>query len=156
MRAVSWSISLIGLLLLRCDTLHKAVAQRDSLVEHEAFAGPAAFCFGNGFEIFQDASLEVINLLEATRQHEGTGFLAPNAAGAEHRHLLVRRRIELVGDEVPELAEPFDCRIDGSLESPDLNREPIAGVDDDETGGVEQRVPVARLHISAHLPGRIG
>src|SRR3954447_16917433 len=111
MRAVSRSISLIGLLLLRCDTLHKAVAQRYPLVEHEALAGPAAFGFRNSFEIFQDASLEVINLLEATRQHERAGFFAPNAAGAEHRHLLVHRRIELLGHEVPELAKPPDRRI---------------------------------------------
>ena len=130
--------------------------KRDSLVEHEAFAGPAALCCRNGFQIFQDAALEVIDLLEAMRQHEGAGLLAPDAAGAEHRHLLVRRGIELAGDEVPEIAE---ARCAGSTAP---SKVPISTSNwlrvsmHDQTGRFEKRVPVLRRHIGADLPGRIG
>ena len=42
----------------------KAVDNGDTLVEHEAGAFPQAFFFRHLFQIFQDAALEVIDLVE--------------------------------------------------------------------------------------------
>src|SRR5437868_2678801 len=60
--------------------LGQSVAERNALVEHETFAAPKALRLGNLFQIFQDAALEVIDLLEALRQQVGTGLFAADAA----------------------------------------------------------------------------
>ena len=66
----------------------KAVAHRHPLIEDEAFAPPQAFIFRHLFEIFQNAALEVINLVDPLGPQEAGRFLAANAPGAEHRDLL--------------------------------------------------------------------
>ena len=71
------------------------MADRDALVEDEAFAGKAALLGGDGFEIFENAALEVEHLLEALAQQIGRGLFAAYAAGAEHGDLLVAGRIEV-------------------------------------------------------------
>src|ERR1700738_390990 len=65
--------------------LAQTVTERDTFVEHETFAAPAARLFRHVFEIFQDAALEVIDLAKPAGQQIGAGLLASDAAGAEHR-----------------------------------------------------------------------
>src|SRR5690606_28158817 len=67
---------------------HQAVADGDALVEHETFALPAIFLDRHGFQVFQDAALEVIHLIEPARAQQRGGLFTPDAAGAEHCHLL--------------------------------------------------------------------
>ena len=50
------------------------MAQRHALIEHEAFAAPAAFGLGNAFDVFQNAALEVVDLGETARQQIGAGL----------------------------------------------------------------------------------
>src|SRR5258708_12610306 len=103
MRSLSVLASLIGSIFF--IPLAQAVAKRDALVEHKAFAAPAAFAFRYGFQIFQNAALEVIDLGKATREQMRAGLFAADAAGAEHRDLLVLVRIERARGKVLELTK---------------------------------------------------
>src|SRR5580700_7693484 len=116
MRSLS-SFSLIGSAFL--DAFTQAMAEGDTLVEHEAFAAPAALRLGDLFQIFQDAALEVIDLGKALRQQQRARLFAADAAGAEHRDLRVRCRIKLLRDEALELTEAGNFGIERALERPD-------------------------------------
>src|SRR5689334_13571129 len=93
----------------------QAMAQRNALVEHKAFAAPAALRLRYHFQIFQDAALEVIDLGKAAREQMRARLLAADAAGAEHRDPAVLGRIEPVGSKILELAEALDIRVDRAL-----------------------------------------
>src|SRR5277367_4949134 len=114
MRSLSCITSLMGFRVLW--TLSQAVAERDPFVEHEALAAPAALCFRNFFQIFQDAALEVIDLGEAASEQMCTGFFAADAAGAKHGDPAVLGGIEAVGGKFLELAEARDPGIERALE----------------------------------------
>ena len=43
------------------------VAKADALIENEAFTLPKAVGFGHVFQIFQDAALQVIDILDPLR-----------------------------------------------------------------------------------------
>ena len=73
--------------------------QPHPLVEHETLSPEVGIT--DCFEIFQDASLQLIDFPEALLKQQRGGFLAADAAGAEHyqrfipglrRHLLNRFR----------------------------------------------------------------
>ena len=55
------------------------VADRDAVVEDEAFAVPAALLGGDLFEVFQDAALEVENFRDALAQEIARRFFAADA-----------------------------------------------------------------------------
>src|SRR3569623_3302294 len=93
----------------------QAVAERDALVEYDTIAFPAALLLRNGFEIFQDAALEVKDVLEAARQQIGTRYFTADAAGTEHSNLGVARGIECAVSKVLELTEALDVGIDRAL-----------------------------------------
>src|SRR3569623_419947 len=112
----------------------QAVAERDALVEHETIAFPAALLLRNGFEIFQDAALEVEDVLESARQHIGARLFAADAAGAEHRDLGVARGIERAIGELLELAEALDAGIDRALEGAYFYFEIVAGGEQHHAG----------------------
>ena len=65
----------------------------DAIVEYEAFAFPLAVGGGNFCEVFEDAALEVINVLKALGEEVGGGFFAADATRAEESNLLVLVRI---------------------------------------------------------------
>jgi len=65
------------------------VLNAHSPVEHEAGAIPKAFLRRHFLEIFQDASLQVVNLVIPLPKQEIGGFFAADTAGAEHRDALV-------------------------------------------------------------------
>src|SRR5690348_9958274 len=83
----------------------QAMAERHALVEHEAFAAPAALRLRHLFEIFQDPALEVVDLGKAASQQMCARLLAADAACAEHRDTPVFCRIEFLGGKILELAE---------------------------------------------------
>jgi hypothetical protein len=43
----------------------QTMAERDSFIEHKAFAAPAALFLGHAFQVSQDAALEVIDLAKS-------------------------------------------------------------------------------------------
>src|ERR1700743_2545837 len=132
------------------------MAERDTLVEHETFAAPAALCLGHLFKIFKDAALEVVDVGKALREQIGTRLLAANAAGAEHRDSVMLRRIELLRDKILELPETRNAGIDRVGEGAYRHHERVSGVDQERIRRCDQRVPVRRLDIDSTLPRRIG
>src|SRR5262245_10631995 len=92
------------------------MTERHALVEYKALAAPAALCLGHVFQVFQDAALEVIDVGEAAREQVRAGLFAANAAGAEHRDLAMRLRIEMACGKILELAEARDLRIERAFE----------------------------------------
>src|SRR5437879_8246239 len=127
------------------------MAERDALVEHEALAAPAALRLRYFFQIFQDATLEVIDLGKAAREQMRARLLAADAAGAEHRDLAVLRRIELLRGKILELAKAPDSGIDRALERSHRHLEGVAGVEQQRVGCCDQRVPLGGVDVSADL-----
>src|ERR1700722_8730462 len=105
------------------------MAERDAVIEHETFAAPATLGFRYAFQIFQYAALEMIDFGKAACEQIGAGFLAANAAGAEHRHLAMPGRIEVTRREILELAEAVDAGIDRAREGAHRDLEGVAGID---------------------------
>src|SRR3954451_25267492 len=69
--------------------LLQTMAERDTLIEHEAFAAPATLSLRHLFQILENAALEMIDLGKAACEHMRARFLAADAAGAEHRDFAV-------------------------------------------------------------------
>ena len=77
--------------------------EADALVEDKTFAvvmRAAAF-----LEIFQDAAVELENLLEAFAFHEGPRFFAADAAGAKHDDGLLLQLRRQFADGLGKIAE---------------------------------------------------
>ena len=128
---------------------------RDALIEHEALAVEAALGFGDRFEIFEDAALEVEHLLEPLLEHIGRGLLAANAAGAEHRDLRMLGRIE-PRHVILELGKALRLGIAGIAERAELHLVVVAGIDQRHVVAADQPVPVAGLDIGAAELARVG
>src|SRR4051812_9507126 len=107
MRSLSAFTSFIAVVFH--SALPQSVAECDPLVEHKTLAAPAAFRFRHAFQIFQDSALEVIDFRKAARQQVGAGLFAADAARAEHRDLTMPGGIEMVRDEILELAKALDA-----------------------------------------------
>src|SRR3954471_19754154 len=135
--------------------LLQTMAERDALVEHEAFAAPAALGLRHLFQIFENAALEVIDLGKAAREQMRARLLAANAAGAEHRDFAVFGGIELLSRKILELAKTPDARIERAVERPHRHLEGVPGVEHQRIGRRDERVPFARIDIGADLPRRI-
>src|SRR4029077_18317295 len=91
MRSTSVLESLIA--MLSCRALAQSMAERDAFVEDKTFAAPAALVFGHGFQIFQNAALQLIDLGKAARQQIACRLFEGDPAGAEHRDLPMLGRI---------------------------------------------------------------
>src|SRR6266702_5851514 len=154
MRSLSDLISFVTAVPL--IPLAQTVAERDALVEHEAFAAPAALRLRHFFQILQNAALEVIDLGKAAREQMRARLLAANAAGAEHRDAPVLGGIEPLGGKILELAKALDFGVDRALERAHGDLEGVAGVEHQRVGRRDQRVPFGGLDVSADLAGRIG
>ncbi|CRR59298.1 hypothetical protein PAERUG_E16_London_17_VIM_2_04_14_06005 [Pseudomonas aeruginosa] len=135
--------------------LAKIVAHGHAVVEYEAVAAPQALFLRHLFEVLEDAALEVEDLLETGAEHVAGSLLAADAAGAEHRHLLVPRRVVVGLDVLGELAERPGLRIDRALEGADRHLVVVAGIDQQDFRIADQGIPVLRLDILADLLVRI-
>ena len=83
----------------------------NTLVKHKTIAVPVRT--SNLLKITEDASFELLDVGEAGFDHDGTGFLAANAAGTKHNDGLVfhgvRKRLNRFGEGT----EGSDVKIDG-------------------------------------------
>src|ERR1700760_450646 len=141
-RSLSCSVLSICRLLA---ALAQAVAERDAFIEHEARAVPTAVGFRDFLEISEDAALEVIDLGKAAREQVRARLLAADAAGAEHRDPAMPGRIEPPRGELLELAEARDAGIEGALETAQRHLEGVAGIEQQNVGGGDQRIPLRRI-----------
>src|ERR1700678_3117487 len=99
------------------------MTKRDAVVEHKTFAVPAALRFRHGFQIVQDAALELIDPVETARQQIGAGLFAADAAGAVHRHVRMFVGIEMARDKILELPKACDAGIERPCKAADRNLE---------------------------------
>src|SRR5258708_34601159 len=143
MRSLSVLASLIA--SLSRLALPQSMTERDAVVEHKAFAAPAALRFRHPFQIFQDSALEVIDLAKAASEQIGAGLLAADAAGAEHRDPAMPGRIEMARGKILELPKALDAGIDRAREGTHCDLERIAGVDHKSIGCCDQRIPVGGI-----------
>src|ERR1700674_2648225 len=153
MRSLSSFTSVIGILSRRA--LPQPMAERDALVEHKAFAAPAALRFRHTFQILQNSALEVVDLRKTAREQIGAGLFAADAAGAEHRNPPMLRRIEMARGKFPELPKALDAGIERAGEFAHRDLECIAGVDQERIRRRDQIVPGGGLDMDADLPCRI-
>jgi|TARA_B100000315_G_C14531539_1_gene566419 hypothetical protein len=58
----------------------------DSIIEHETLTLPARLLLRYFFQIVEDATLQMIDLIESLPFQLSGGFLAANPTDAEHRH----------------------------------------------------------------------
>src|SRR5258708_18696876 len=92
------------------------MAERHAVVKDKTFATPAALRVRHAFQILQNSTLEVIDLRKTARQQIGAAISAAGAAGAEHRHFAMLRRIELTRGKFPELPKTLDAGVDRARE----------------------------------------
>ena len=136
-------------------TLPQRVADADSLIKDEALSPPQAVALRHLFKVFQDAALQVKDLWHALLQQEVRRFLTPDAAGAEHRHALVSEPPRIRAPPGRELAKAARPRIDRAFKRADGDLVIVAGVDDDDIGGGDQCVPVARRDVMSGPGARV-
>jgi len=129
------------------------VVYGDSFVEDVAGALPLAGFGGDGFEVFQDAAFEVIDLGEALLEHVGRGLFAADAAGAEHGDLAVAGGVKVLADVVGEVGEGVEGRGDGAGEGADGGLVGVAGVEEEDCGVGEEGVPVGGVGVLAGAGG---
>src|SRR3954466_8470174 len=120
--------------------LLQTMAERDALVEDEAFAAPAALGLRHLFQIFENAALEVIDLGKAAREQVRARLLAADAAGAEHSDFAVFGGIELLGRKIFELAKAPDAGVERAVERTHRHLEGVPGVEHQRIGRRDERV----------------
>ena len=118
----------------------------DALVEYEALA--IVVRVTAVLEVFEDAAVELKNLLEPLALHERPGLLATDAAGTEHDDGLL---LQFVGEllhrfgELAKLVDPQQQRI---LECPQLHFVIVAGIEQrDGTPFVEPPLQLGRSQL---------
>src|SRR6056297_2801569 len=78
---------------------------RHPIVENETLALPGRVLGRHLFQVFQNASAQVKNLLKPLFQHESRGLLTAYATSTEHRHLAVSGRVKMLTHVGGELAK---------------------------------------------------
>jgi hypothetical protein len=81
------------------------VADGDPFIKHKALAAPQALVLGNPFEVLEDATFKVIDLLHPGLLKERRRFLATNATGAEHGDPRLSGRVNLRFKPIRQFAE---------------------------------------------------
>lgn len=127
----------------------------DTIVENEAFALPLALGDRDFCEVFEDAALEVIDMLETLGEEVGGSFFTADASGAKQGDLLVVLGIEVVGDVFGKFGEGVGMWIDRTCEGTDFDFILIAGIDDNDVGIGDQFVPVLGFDVGTDEIGRI-
>src|SRR5262245_17904796 len=105
------------------------MAERDPLVEHKAFAAPAALALRHAFQIFQDTALEMEYVRKTACQQVSACLLAADAAGTEHCDPAMLCGVELLRRKILELAKALDAGIDRAFKSAHRDLEGVAGVE---------------------------
>ena len=134
--------------------LPELAVDADSFVENEAFTGKMVAA--HFFKVFQDASVQLEDLLEALLLHEGPGLLATDASGAEHDH---RSGFE-PGIHVPhgsgEVAEVVDFGVEGVLKGAQANLVVVANIQkSDGTFFIQPGFEFAGADFRGRAPSRV-
>src|SRR6056297_626568 len=90
---------------------------RYAAVKDETRALPGAVMFGHVLQVFQDAALQVVDLLDPLAEQVIGGFLAADASGAEHGDPLVVEAVPVFLPPGREIAKAFGSGVDCTCES---------------------------------------
>ena len=124
-------------------------------IEDKAFALPGAVFLRDLFQVFQDATLQVIDILDPLADQEIGGFLASNAAGAEHCDPLVVKTVLVRLPPGREVAEAFGFGIDSPFEGANGDLVIVPRVDHRHIGRLDQGVPICRVDVMPDPRARI-
>ena len=118
----------------------------DAVIEYETFTAPQAFVFFHGLKIFEDAAIEVIDLLKALLHQVVRRLFAANTASAEHRNLAVFLWIKLCINELWKLPERLSIGRYSILKRADAALIGIAGIDGQHIGVLQEFIPAFRVY----------
>ena len=135
----------------------QVVIDRDALVKNKAFPAPAALGFGHGFQVLENATFEVINLVKTLGAHEGCGFFAANAARTKHGDfgffaaavLQPTFRSHFTANPIWQFRKTAGSGVDRACKSANRDFIVIARVDQHHVWVADEGVPVLRLDILA-------
>ena len=132
----------------------QAVAHGHPFVEHKTFALPQALVCRHGFEVFEDAAVQMVDLVIPQVAQVGGGLFAADAPGAEHGHLgLAAQQRLVVFHPLRQFAEAAGARVDGPLKSANCHLVVVARVHHHHVGLADQLVPLVGRHIGAGVFG---
>ena len=151
----------------------QAMANRHALVKDKAFARPQAVLGGHGFKVFEDAALQMVNLVKPVHAQKRGGFFTADAAGAKHgdfgaafRDLgnvagfggWVRAqqpaRLLLPRHPGGQIGKGLDARVYRAGKRANAHLVVVAGVHHQHVGVTDQGIPVLRLDVlPCHLRG---
>ena len=97
----------------------------------------------------------MVDLIKPLLLQERRGLFTTDAAGAEHGHLLVFRRVQVLFDILRELTKRIRGRVPGVLESPNLHFVLIACVHHQYVRIGDEIIPFFRVYIGADDPFRV-
>ncbi|CSB58280.1 Uncharacterised protein [Vibrio cholerae] len=152
---------LFALLIFFCDrqtasitdliiTFGKAMPYRNAPIKHIAIPFPQALLLRHFFKIFQDAAFKVIHLFKALLFQICGGFFTADPASTEHGDFLVLLRIKVFLYIVWKLAERLRFWVERVFKGAKLYFVVVSGIHHQDFRIGNQRVPILRLHISAH------
>ena len=130
------------------------VVHRDPLVEDEALPRPTAGRFRHGFQVAQDAALEMVDPRKTLLQQIGRGLFAADTPGAKHGDLLglalLNQGAEPGFHPLGELPKAGGTWIDGPGKAAEGHLVAIAGIDHQGVWIRNQGVPLLRRHMGAN------
>jgi hypothetical protein len=98
----------------------------------------------------------VVDFRKAFGQHPGAGFFAANAAGTKHGHFAVLLRIEVAADVVGKFGEGGGMGVDRPFKGSNFHFVFVAGIDQQDFGVGNQRIPIFWRNVSTDLLVGIG
>ena len=145
------------------------MADRDAFVKYKTLALPQALFRRHRFKVFEDAALQVVDILVPVHAQQGGGFFAADAASAKHGNfgffaacILARTAWRLQGapglflrrHPGRQVGKGLDIGVDGPGKRADFHFVIIAGVDQHHVGLGDQGIPVLRCHVVTGHQGR--
>ena len=135
----------------------QTLPHRHPLVEDKTFTLPAALRCRNCFQVLEDATAQVVDLVKTPQAQQRCRLFAADSSGAEHRHLglaaiLRSQRSARTGlgfQPRRKLRKTTCARVKRPGEAANRHFVVVAGIDQHEIGVIQQAVPILRLHVLA-------
>ncbi len=123
------------------------VLEADPAIKDKATALPEGLAGRNRFKVFQDPSLEVVDLFISHLPDQRGCFFAANPACAVHGNGLMPIIGKVFAGPCGKIPEGGGLGVDGSLETPDADFILIPGIDEKEPGIFKEGVPMGRINV---------
>ena len=127
----------------------------DSSIEYVAFTCPCTFILRDGFEVRQDATVELIHLIKSKTLEIRGCLLASDSARAKHRDLRLVCQFVSRSNPLRKLSERPGPWIDGTVELADSHLVVVPGIDQHDIRVGDEVVPFRRRHSVSGVVLRI-